>query len=290
MTVDHRIRVVANNHTSTRAGTSRDYSGKDRSTVHAERDARTDELLERLDGGVEIDSPEGRRVVEQIFELHIDLCDALARRYVNRGIERDDLLQVARLGLLKAIRRYRPDAGRTFAGFAVPTISGELKRYFRDLGWVVRPSRRVQELRMVLRQTREALTHELGRTPTRAELAAHLGVEVAEVSHADEADSNFRPASIDLPSSRAEHNPLADAVSANDRTLEAVCDRVDLRRALDGLPAEARRVLHLRFVEERSQRDIAGELGATQMQVSRMLNRVFRQLRAELEDEHAVAS
>lgn len=143
---------------------------------------------------------------------------------------------------------------------------------------------------MVLRQTREVLTHELGRTPTRAELAAHLGVDVSEVSRAEEADSSFRPASIDVPSSTAEHNPLADAVGESDRSLESVCDHVDLRRAIAGLPPEAQRVLHLRFVEERSQREIAGELGATQMQVSRMLGRVFRQLRAELGAARAVAS
>lgn len=290
MTADHRLRAVPNDSTTTRCITRPDPSPTDRSQIHAARDARTDELLEQLVRGVDVDCPEGRRLVEQVFELHVDLCDAMARRYVNRGIERDDLLQVARLGLLKAIRRYRPDAGRTFAGFAVPTVSGELKRHFRDHGWVVRPTRRVQELRMVLRQTREVLTHELGRTPTRAELAAHLGVDVSEVSRAEEADSSFRPASIDVPSSTAEHNPLADAVGESDRSLESVCDHVDLRRAIAGLPPEAQRVLHLRFVEERSQREIAGELGATQMQVSRMLGRVFRQLRAELGDARAVAS
>ncbi|WP_185749119.1 sigma-70 family RNA polymerase sigma factor [Humibacillus xanthopallidus] len=258
--------------------------------IHQERDARTSTLLAALAGDIDLDSPEGHHLVEQVFVLHLDLCDALARRYFNRGIERDDLLQVARLGLLKAIRRYSPEEGKNFAGFAVPTITGELKRHFRDLGWVVRPSRRVQELRFSLRQTREVMTHELQRAPTRAELATCLGVAVTDVSHADEADSSFRPASIDQPSSTAEHNPLTDAVCVSDRALEAVCDHVDLRRALEGLSSEARRVLQLRFVEDRSQRDIADEIGATQMQVSRMLGRILRQLRSELEEASTIAS
>ncbi len=261
----------------------------DSTRVHAERDARTDALFAELQRVEDVDSADARRVVDQIFALHVDLCDGLARRYCNRGIERDDLLQVARLALLKAIHRYRPRVGASFAGFAVPTVSGELKRHFRDHGWMVRPSRRVQELRMTLRQKREVVTHELGRTPTRDELADALGVDAVAMGEAEGSDSSFRPLSIDLPTTAGEQNHVADAVCEDDPDLERLCDHVDLGRALETLPPRTRQVLHLRFVEERTQREIANELGATQMQVSRLLGRTFRQLRAELGEPEPLA-
>jgi RNA polymerase sigma-B factor len=257
--------------------------------VHAERDARTDELFAELALAGDPDGPAGRLVVEQIFALHMDLCDGLARRYGNRGIEVEDLLQVARLGLLKAIHRYQPRADATFAGYAVPTVSGELKRHFRDHGWVVRPTRRVQELRLALRSKREQLTHDLGRTPSREELAELLEVDACELAEAEGSDSSFRPLSIDLPGPAGEHR-IADSICENDPGLEQLCDHVDLGRALAGLPPRTRRVLHLRFVEDRTQREIAHELGATQMQVSRLLARVFTQLRGELAQRDQLAS
>ncbi len=257
--------------------------------VHAERDARTDELFAALAIAGGPDTPEGHGVVDQIFSLHVDLCDGLARRYCNRGIERDDLLQVARLAMVKAIHRYRPRVGASFAGYAVPTVSGELKRHFRDHGWVVRPSRRVQELRLALRTKREVITHELGRTPTREELADALGVDAAAMGEAEGSDSSFRPLSIDLPSTTGEQNHVADSVCEDDPALEQLCDHVDLGRALAGLSPRTRRVLHLRFVEDRTQREIATELGATQMQVSRLLGRTFKQLRSELDHPEPLA-
>jgi len=275
--------------TSATSARSRDDLQDATARVHAERDAHTDALFAELRLVDEPDSPEGRRIVEEIFALHVDLCDGLARRYCNRGIERDDLLQVARLALLKAIRRYRPSVGASFAGFAVPTVSGELKRHFRDHGWMVRPSRRVQELRLTLRQRKEAITHELGRTPTREELADALGVDPVAMSEAEGSDSSFRPLSIDLPSTTGEQNHVADAVCGDDPDLERLCDHVDLGRALETLPPQTRKVLHLRFVEERTQREIAGELGATQMQVSRLLGRTFKQLRAQLSEPESLA-
>lgn len=261
----------------------------DSARIHAERDARTDALFAELAEVGGADSPAGHAVIDQIFALHVELCDGLARRYCNRGIERDDLLQVARLALLKAIRRYRPRVGASFAGFAVPTVSGELKRHFRDHGWMVRPSRRVQELRLTLRQKREVVTHELGRTPTREELADALGVDTVSMGEAEGSDSSFRPLSIDLPTTSGEQNHVADAVCEDDPDLERLCDHVDLGRALASLPPRTRHVLHLRFVEDRTQREIANELGATQMQVSRLLGRTFKQLRDELGEAEPLA-
>ena len=255
--------------------------------IHAARDASTDQLFDALARAGGPDTPEGGRIVADIVDLHLELCDGMARRYANRGIDNDDLLQVARLALLKAIRRYRSDTGASFAGFAVPTVSGELKRHFRDHGWVIRPSRRVQELRMSLRQKHEVLLHELGRTPTRTELAEALGVDASELAEAQGVDSSFRPLSVDVPSETGEPTRIVDAVCASDPELDQLCDRLDLARALAGLPPRTRRVLHLRFVEDRTQREIAGELGLTQMQVSRLLSRTFLQLRDQLSDARA---
>lgn len=256
-----------------------------RARIHAERDADTDRLFAALENAGGPDTAEGRRIVTAIVDLHLELCDGMARRYCNRGIDREDLLQVARLALLKAIRRYRPGTGASFAGFAVPTVSGELKRHFRDHGWVVRPSRRVQELRISVRRKQELLTHELGRTPTRDELAETLGVDVKELGEAEGAGSSFRPLSLDVPNESGEPTRVVDAVCTSDPELDLLCDRLDLARVLASLPPRTRQVLHLRLVEERTQGEIAAELGVTQMQVSRLLSRTFRQLREQLSQE-----
>src|SRR5690349_10717236 len=141
----------------------------------AERDAETTELFRRLAAASE---EEAERVVEEITLLYLDLCARMAARYDGRGIEHDDLVQVARLALVKAIRRYEPGHAPSFAAYAVPTISGELKRWFRDRGWVVRPPRRLQELRADVNATRATLEQQSGRTPSDTQVADALGASV----------------------------------------------------------------------------------------------------------------
>src|SRR6476661_1913637 len=142
----------------------------------AERDAETSELFRRL--ALARTPEDSEPIVEEIVHLYLDLCASMAGRYDGRGVEHDDLVQVARLALVKAVRRYEPGHAPSFAAYAVPTISGELKRWFRDRGWVVRPPRRLQELRVNLQSIRAQLEQELGATPSDTELAAAVGVEM----------------------------------------------------------------------------------------------------------------
>lgn len=251
--------------------------------LHHERDEQTRDLFRALQP--QPDRQSAQRIVDQIVELYLPLADGMARRYRNKGVEVDDLVQVARLALVKAVTRYDVDTGGAFAAFAVPTISGEIKRYFRDHGWMVRPSRRVQELRITARSCRLRLEQELGHTPSQAELAEALGVSQENLDEAEANDSSFRPLSIDAPGGPSEGMSLAGAVAVPDLDLEHVCDHVALSDALSGLDERTRQVLRLRFVEEKTQRCIAEQLGASQMQVSRLLKRTLESLRECLGDE-----
>jgi RNA polymerase sigma-B factor len=225
---------------------------------------------------------ERRRLHDQIVLDHLELADQIARQHSGRAHDWSDLRQVGYLGLVKAARRYDPGFGAPFVSFAIPTISGEIKRHLRDNGWVVRPPRQVQELRHALLAVVPALTQRLGRTPTDAELAAHTGHTRDEVAEALAAHSSLRPASLDFTVHEAEGTSLADTIGDDDPGY-ARAERTVLLDAARGVLSERdRRILHLRFVDECSQSEIAAELGVTQMQVSRLLARILGQLRAEL--------
>src|SRR3954468_7193965 len=162
----------------------------------AERDAETSELFEQL---ASARCPEeSEHIVEKIVHLYLDLCSTMAGRYRDRGIEYEDLVQVARLALVKAVRRYEPGHAPYFAAYAVPTISGELKRWFRDRGWVVRPPRRLQELRSQIQSVRAQLEQELGASPSDADLAKEMRATVEEVREVAAASTGFRPLSLDF--------------------------------------------------------------------------------------------
>src|SRR6476660_8086156 len=177
----------------------------------AERDAETSELFDRLASSRTAE--ESEQVVEQIVLLYLDLCTYMACRYDGRGIEHDDLVQVARLALVKAIRRYEPGHAPSFAAYAVPTISGELKRWFRDRGWVVRPPRRLQAVRAELEQA-------LGATPTDADLAEAVGATVDEVREAASAATGFRPLSLDCSPADDDRPGLSTFLAADDDRME----------------------------------------------------------------------
>ena len=219
---------------------------------------------------------------ESLVRLHLALADGIASRYAGRGLERDDLVQVARLGLLKAVHRFRVDRGVAFPAFASPTITGEVKRHFRDHGWAVRPPRRLQELHARVGPTSRDLEQRLHRPPSQEELAHALEVEPAELERALEAASGFTALSID-------HRPGDDAPSleqqlpAEDDGIGHVEDRVALRSAIRSLTARERYVVSLRFDEDLTQSQIAQRLGVSQMQVSRILTKLLAHLREELE-------
>ena len=220
-------------------------------TSFAERDARTSGLFSALFAAREAgDDREADRLVEQLVLLYLDLCSSMAGRYDGRGVEHDDLVQVARLALVKSINRYQPGHAPTFAAYAVPTISGELKRWFRDRGWVIRPPRRLQELRSVVVSTRARLEQELGFTPCDVELAEAVGVSVEEIKEVARAASGFHPLSLDGGLSDDERLGMSTFLACTDGAIEGTEDRVCLGEALTELDDDERELLLMRYVEE----------------------------------------
>jgi RNA polymerase sigma-B factor len=207
----------------------------------------------------------------------LPLARSLARRYANKGEPLDDLEQVACVGLLKAIDRF--DVGRDvkFATFAVPTIAGEIKRHFRDRGWMLRVPREVQELNARLTRIRETLTREHGRAPTVEELSKASGASDELVVEALAASDAYRMMSLDEPMADGA-GPL-EAIGAQDEGFERTEQRLMLRSGFDELAPREREILHLRFFEGLTQREIANEVGISQMHVSRLIRRSVDSLR-----------
>jgi RNA polymerase sigma-B factor len=189
----------------------------------------------------------------------------------------DDLVQVGTEGLIKAVDRYDPDRGTSLASFAVPTILGEIKRHFRDRTWAAHVPRRLQELYVRVTRTTDELTSRQGRPPTVREVAEALGVTEHEVLEAMGARHAYAADPIE-----AEDSAVMASVGAEDPALAAIEDRQALLPALQALPPEEQHVVVRRFLHERTQADIAEELGVSQMQVSRLLARALHRLRGEL--------
>jgi len=220
-----------------------------------------------------------RALRNELVEEHMRLAEFLARRFAHRGEAADDLRQVALVGLLKAVERFEPDRGLQFSSFATPTITGELKRYFRDRGWAVRVPRRVQELHLELDRTVNELSQQLGRPPTPAEIAQRAGVLEEDVLESMEAGSLYRLASIDAGRSDDESSPSpAQRLGEIDAELTAVDDRVAVSEMLSVLPDREQRIVYLRFFEGMTQSEIAEEIGISQMHVSRLLVRSLETL------------
>jgi RNA polymerase sigma-B factor len=234
--------------------------------------------LRDVEEGVPVD----RDTADALVMLNLGLADGIASRYLGRGIDRDDLVQVARLGLVKAVRRFRPGVGQSFVGFAAPTISGEIKRHFRDTGWMVRPPRRLQELGARIRDVEKDLEQNLHRRPRPDELAIALEVDEGQVRAAREAASSFHALSLDLPASPGQAVPEV-SLEESENPFAAVDDVAWLRDALDDLTDRERVVLRLRFVELLTQSDIAERIGVSQMQVSRILRATLTRLRHRLQ-------
>jgi RNA polymerase sigma-B factor len=212
------------------------------------------------------------------------VADSLAGRYSGRGIPSEDLAQVAALALVKASRGYRPDRGTRFAAYAIPTINGELRRHFRDHGWDIRPTRRLQELRIQFRAASIELTHEQGRSPSEEEVARYLGADTREVREMLVAGEGYSTVSLDAPLESLENEAaLGDHLGVEDGELAEVVDRVSVEPLLAALPDRERDVLALRFYAGWTQQQIAEELGITQMQVSRLLTRTLRRLHEAIE-------
>jgi RNA polymerase sigma-B factor len=230
---------------------------------------------------------ESRRqeLLDYVVRINMGVARSVASRYANRGVEEDDLIQVAYAALTRAARDFDPARHEEFLSYAVPTIRGELKKHFRDHGWTVRPPRRVQEIQARITRAESELVQLYGRPPTPEETAEHLGAELSDVVEAMSADGCFSPSSLDRPLSNADGSGLAtvgDLLGEDDVSQAAAEARVTLAPVVRRLKERDRRILYMRFFEERTQQEIADHIGVTQMQVSRLLTRIMRDLRTEL--------
>jgi RNA polymerase sigma-B factor len=229
------------------------------------------------------DDPSRGAIRDELVQGHLPLVEYLARRFAGRGEPLDDLIQVATIGLIKAVDRFDPERGVEFSTYATPTIAGEIKRHFRDKGWAVRVPRRLQELKLALTRASADLTQKLGRSPTVAELATHLNLSEEEILEGLESAHAYSTVSLDAPDSDDDEGPaVADSLGMVDDALEGVEYRESLKPLLEALPAREKRILVLRFFSGMTQSQIAAELGISQMHVSRLLARTLAQLREGL--------
>jgi RNA polymerase sigma-B factor len=249
------------------------------------RSTRTRDLFEERSATT--DPEERRRLLEEIVTINLPVADSLAQRYSARGLPLDDLTQEARLALVRVVETFRPEYGHDFLSYAVPSILGGLRKQFRDSGWTVRPPRRIQEAQQAINQTRSDLLQELGREPRVSELAAALDLDQDTVIEALSADGCYTPASLDRPvGGEGDADPggrtLGSVLGSEDPDFASCEARVVLRPLLSRLEERDRTVLKLRFVDGLTQREVGEEIGVTQMQVSRILSRIFNTLREEL--------
>ena len=222
-----------------------------------------------------------RRARDEIIERFIPLAKKLARRYAQSSEPYDDLIQVASLGLVKAVDRFDPGRGFAFSSFAVPTIVGELKRYFRDAAWALHVDRSAQELARRITDAQQKLSSRSGRTPTVPELAEYLELTQEEVLDGLQTAEAYGTVSLDAPLSveGEEDGSRIDSIGNSDSRLTRVHDQVTIFSAARHLPAREREILFLRFGEDLTQSEIAERVGVSQMQVSRLLRRSLAQLR-----------
>jgi RNA polymerase sigma-B factor len=235
--------------------------------------------------GLQEDSDKFSRQRDRIVERCLPLADHIARRFDGRGEPRDDLVQVARVGLVNAVIRFNVDAGSDFVSFAVPTIMGEVRRHFRDNSWSVKVPRRLKELHLRLGGATADLSQRLGRAPTPSELAAELDMDRDEVVEGLIAGSSYNTLSIDSGggSGNEEAPAIADTLGDVDLSLDQIENREALRPLLEALPERERTVLVLRFFESLTQTQIAERVGISQMHVSRLLAKSLTRLRDQLQ-------
>lgn len=255
----------------------------DRGLTRAQRSERTASLL--AEAASSTDPRQIRALLDEVIVINRGVAESVASRYFDRGVDRDDLRQVAYEGLTKAVRRFDPATRNDLLTFAVPTIRGELLRYFRDRGWTVRPPRRIQELQWRVNQAIESLEGELGRGPSTGEIVERLGITEDEYREAQEAFGAFQATSLDQPVNADSATSVGDLLPAHDGDASASEARLTLAPVVRRLSERDRHVLHLRYFDDLTQEEIGKDLGVTQMQVSRLLSRILATLRSEIGDE-----
>ncbi|HET9840556.1 MAG TPA: RNA polymerase sigma factor SigF [Nocardioides sp.] len=223
---------------------------------------------------------------DDLVALHLPLVEHCARRFRNRGEPFEDLVQVGTIGLIKSIDRFDIDRGVEFSTYATPTIIGEIKRYFRDKGWAIRVPRRLQELRMQIGASTAELTQALGRSPTLRELSQEIGCSVEEIVEGIESGNAYSTLSLDSTDDGGDDNAVSmlEFIGLDDEELEQIEIRESIKPLLEALPTREKRILLLRFFKNRTQSEIAAEIGVSQMHVSRLLTRTLAQLRMSLQE------
>jgi RNA polymerase sigma-B factor len=251
--------------------------------------ARADLTYELLSRARRCRPAERQRLLDEVVTANMGVATAIAARYRTRGIATEDLQQVAYLALVKAAHGYDPEVGHDFLSYAVPTIRGEIKRHFRDLGWMVRPPRRIQELQARISTADGELSQSLGRSARPSEIAAHLGEDLEDVNEALATVGCFTPSSLDRPAGEDGSMAVSDLLGGEDAAREAVEARAMLGPVVRRLCDRDRRILLLRFFRGWTQQEIADDIGVTQMQVSRLLTRIMADLRSGLEGDQQTA-
>ena len=232
------------------------------------------------------DDPRRDALRDELVTGFLPVAQHIARRFNNRGEPLDDLVQVATVGLINAVDRFSPERGSDFFSFAVPTISGEVRRHFRDLGWSMRVPRRLKDLHVSINTAVSNLSQDLGRAPKPTEIAQHLGVPVSDVLEGLEASEAYRSSSLDeMLSSEQGSATVGDLVGEADAELARVDFQEALRPVLGELPERERTILMLRFFGNMTQTQIADKVGISQMHVSRLLTQTLDRLRSRLDPE-----
>jgi RNA polymerase sigma-B factor len=230
--------------------------------------------------------PSRRALRDQVIEAFLPLAQHLANRFGGRGEPIEDLVQTATVGLIKAVDKFDPTRGAEFAAYAIPTIIGEIKRHFRDRTWDIRVPRRLQELRLSISEATSSLLQDLGRSPTVADIAAHLGLSEEEVLEGLEGARAYNAVSLSAPASDGDRaTELGDLIGSDDGEFELAELRVALGPAMAALDEREQRILTLRFYGNMTQSQIAEQVGVSQMHVSRLLARALAKLRGQLGED-----
>jgi RNA polymerase sigma-B factor len=248
---------------------------------HREADAETNALFAEF-AVLPVDSPRRQEVRDELVTRHLPLVNHLARRFNNRGEPLEDLVQVATVGLINSVDRFDPDRGVEFLSYAVPTIVGEIKRYFRDKAWNLKVPRSLQELNLQVIKANDTLSQHLGRSPTITEIAAHVGASEEETLDAMELGNAYEMISLDSKLTfEGETAPLTvnDSVGVADLGLEKVETYDDLKDAVECLDNREKMIIYLRFFQGLSQTEVARRLKISQMHVSRLQHRALNRLK-----------
>lgn len=250
---------------------------------HTTTDSPSAESLLRTLRGLSDDDPRREELHEQIVQMYQPLVNQIARRYSNRGEPIEDLRQTAMVGLMKAIQGFDADRGKRFISYLLPMVTGEVKRHFRDHTWAIRVPRRHQENRAELNRVTMEFGQRHGRSPTIKELAEELGMSEDETVELIEASAAYSALSLDAPYGDGEETTtLEDVLGDVDGALEGVVDHESLKPALAALPERERHILLLRFFGDKTQADIAQQVGYSQMHISRLLSNTLARLREEI--------